>query len=42
MNVILLAKAMNKMPSEIDEEPLEWILRLAEYHYHAGKQGVTL
>lgn len=30
------------MPSVIDEEPLEWVVRLAELNYQEGKQGVSL
>ena len=30
------------MPSVIENEPLEWVVRLAEIMYQEGKQGVTL
>lgn len=35
-DVILLAEQLGKMPSEIDNEPMEWIVKLSEYHYLAG------
>lgn len=30
------------MPSVIDEEPLEWVIRLMELAYQETKQDVTL
>ena len=30
------------MPSVIDNEPLEWIVKMAELSYQEGKQGVSL
>ena len=40
--MILLAKRLGKMPSEILNEDVVWIDRLAEVEYLAGMQGVNL
>jgi hypothetical protein len=34
VSVVELAEAMHVMPSVVDDEPLEWILRMHEYFYH--------
>lgn len=41
MNVILLCERMDwhKLPSDIENEPMEWVARLTEYFYLNGMQG---
>lgn len=38
---IKLAERLGVLPSAIDEEPLEWVVRLMEYHYQKGMQGIN-
>ena len=30
------------MPSVVDDEPLEWIIKMSELAYQESKQGVSL
>jgi hypothetical protein len=39
---IRLARYYRVLPSAIDEEPLEWVVRLVELYYQESKQGVTI
>jgi hypothetical protein len=40
MNVILLMRRIDKMPSQIVAEPMIWINRINEVLYHFGQQGI--
>jgi hypothetical protein len=37
VSVVQLAEYMHVLPSVVDEEPLEWVLRLSEYLYHKNR-----
>jgi len=39
---VRLARKLDVMPSVVDNEPLVWIIRMAELSYQEGKQGVSL
>ena len=42
VHTLILARRLGVMPSVVDEEPLEWMVRLLELTYQEGKQGISL